>query len=597
MKAKISKLIKEKAIITFLVGALIGVISFLLQYGIDVVRFTNTEWLTHSNNLEGLWDLTQHYYGWVLYRNTPWTFPIGLLEGVACTPISVAYTDSIPLFAIFFKILSPILPASFQYFGLYELMTYALMGGLGSLITYKFSRNLMSNSISAMFFVMSPVLLKRTFYHSALSGHFVILAAICLWIYRDEISKKKYIVYWSILTVISTLINPYYVPMVIGILACSVVQDLIVNKKWIYSILSVLIPGVASLFIGWIIGLFYGEVSSTGRGIDKVSFNLNQLVNPYNPLLSHEDYHFDDMSYSSIMPKMELSTPWQSEGFSYLGLGMIVLCVFVLVLWIISLFRGKEKFADKEYKKTYISYIIGIAIGVLVFTLLALGPVACIGSHQIYSIDWPESIYNLFAMFRTAGRFIWPVYYGIMALTMIGLMRLLKGNMLCTIVLFVALAIQIIDLWPSFVYKHSVYQKAEVGYESNYRNEICDSPMWQYLADKTDEIIFATPTETSICFLAKWSCTFETYAVNNGINMSASYCSRDVSAVADRYANDNYEQRRQGERFPNKVYVLLWPDMLDQLDGTGLNIYQISNYYVASDLDLSMFEEAHPIVK
>lgn len=47
--------------------------------------------------------------------------------------VSVLYTDSIPLFAIFFKALSPLLPETFQYFGLFGLMCYMLNGGFAGI--------------------------------------------------------------------------------------------------------------------------------------------------------------------------------------------------------------------------------------------------------------------------------------------------------------------------------------------------------------------------------------------------------------------------------------------------------------------------------
>ena len=95
---------------TFLWGVAVGVVTFLLLYGVAVLNPVNVNWLRHSNDLEGLWDLSQHYLGWVAYRKTPWTFPIGMTEGITAEPISVVYTDSIPLFALFFKALSPLLP-------------------------------------------------------------------------------------------------------------------------------------------------------------------------------------------------------------------------------------------------------------------------------------------------------------------------------------------------------------------------------------------------------------------------------------------------------------------------------------------------------
>ena len=112
----------------------------------------NVAWLTDSSQAEGLWDLTQHYLGWVFYRKSPWHFPLGLVEGIYSQPVSIVYTDSIPLFALLFKILSPLLPANFQYFGLFELLSYALMGGFGALFVRAFSKRSQICLLSSLFF-------------------------------------------------------------------------------------------------------------------------------------------------------------------------------------------------------------------------------------------------------------------------------------------------------------------------------------------------------------------------------------------------------------------------------------------------------------
>ena len=585
------KTAKRRALVSFLVGSLIGAVIFLLQYGTDVLDFTNVKWLTHSNDLEGLWDLSQHYFGWVAYRKSQWSFPIGLLDGITAGPISVAYTDSIPLFAVFFKVLSPLLPADFQYFGLFELITYILMGGFGSLCTSKYSKSFLVDGFSAVLFVVSPVLLKRTFYHTALSAHFLILAAICLWIYKDSLSAKKRIILWSILCVISTLINPYYVPMVMGILLCSLLQEFILVRKWIYTIISVIIPGISTLFVGWIIGLFYGEVSSGGKGLEMVSFNLNQLINPNNPLLRHSDYQFDYVSYSKLLRPLSLHTDWQMEGFSYLGIGCILLCILVAVLWVRDLIVRRKLFASKTYRRKYISYIIAVAVGVVVFTLLALGPDASFGTHVIYSIKWPDAIYNLFAMFRTCGRFIWPVYYGIMTVALIGINALIDKKLLITIIVGACTLIQIIDLWPSFVYKHEVYKSAYNSNESSYINPLYTSDTWNGLKDRIDEIVFVPPTENTICFLAEKSCMFEQYAIENDIQMNASYCSRDVSAMADKYASSKLSAEKNNNNDGKAVYVMLYDYMIPVVKDAGLSVYKYNDIYIAYDVDLSMYKE------
>ena len=143
----------------FVLGCLLGSLVFVCIYGLAVVNVTNVAWLTDSSQAEGLWDLTQHYLGWVFYRKSPWHFPLGLVEGIYSQPVSIVYTDSIPLFALLFKILSPLLPANFQYFGLFELLSYALMGGLGALFVRAFSKRSQICQLSSLFFVLSPVML------------------------------------------------------------------------------------------------------------------------------------------------------------------------------------------------------------------------------------------------------------------------------------------------------------------------------------------------------------------------------------------------------------------------------------------------------
>ena len=95
-------------------GAILGAIFFIIIYGFCVLDPTYDEWLL------GKGDLTQHYLGWCFYRRSEWTFPVGLTNQLAYpTYTSVIFTDSIPVFAVFFKLLSPLLPETFQYFGLF----------------------------------------------------------------------------------------------------------------------------------------------------------------------------------------------------------------------------------------------------------------------------------------------------------------------------------------------------------------------------------------------------------------------------------------------------------------------------------------------
>ncbi len=123
---------KKQIGILLAAGGLIGAVIFIICYGFAVLDVTNDGWLLKGG------DLMQHYVGWKAYRQSPWQFPIGMTEGLIYPDETcVIYTDSIPLFAIFFKLLSPLLPETFQYFGLWGIMSFILMGGISAVILRK----------------------------------------------------------------------------------------------------------------------------------------------------------------------------------------------------------------------------------------------------------------------------------------------------------------------------------------------------------------------------------------------------------------------------------------------------------------------------
>ena len=93
-------------------AAVLGAVVFALLYGTHILNPAYDAWLLSQG------DLTQHYLGWCFYRRGNWTFPIGLTDQLAYPSYSsVIFTDSIPLFAVFFKLLSPILPDTFLQHG------------------------------------------------------------------------------------------------------------------------------------------------------------------------------------------------------------------------------------------------------------------------------------------------------------------------------------------------------------------------------------------------------------------------------------------------------------------------------------------------
>ncbi len=604
---KINRHNKHHVSDTFWLGCLIGGILFIMIYGIRVLDVTYDAWLLDSTRTEDLWDLTQHYLGWISYRNTPWQFPLGLTEGIFSSPVSVIYTDSIPLFAFIFKLLSPILPETFQYFGIFELLCHMLMGGFSALLTRAFTDNLFLNSISAAFFVLSPVMLKRTFYHTALSAHFLIPAAFCLWIYytrlRETKSNRQILCYWTILSVISLLINAYFTPMVLGIYLCFLLQKNIVRSEWKRLPADLLVPLAFTGFFGWIMGLFYGNVSASSERLTDLSHNLNGWFNPGNYLLEIKDINFifSPQNYSSFLPALSDMTPWQQEGFSYLGLGMILLLAVLAVLAILfcitlvrSILRQKSHRPIQPIQRVTVSWIISVSLCLLVFLFLALSPRATLGDHVIYEIDYPDVIYRLLSVFRSTGRLIWPVYYGVMALILIGLIRLLSGKAAghrFLVVLFSgALLLQTVDLMPALEFKHEAYT---TEYDDPQLPFV--SPAWEILGENSTRIMFCNPTSWYIQCNPEFPCPFWEYALSYDLSLNVTYMSRDMTSLADQETKKHFQQRAAGASYPDIIYVFYKPSKIPSSEATHLNYYEIDGYFIGTEMDLSGITGVSPL--
>jgi len=187
-KRRIVSLNKHKFTLLALAGSAgIGAITFLMLFGFDVLNVTNVAWLRQGN------DLNQHFLGWQFFRKSDWGFPIGMVQDMAYPmTISITYLDSIPLAALFFKALDPILPSTFQYIGLWAFGSYVLQGFFGGLIARRFTKNIPLILLVASFFVISPILFSRTFVHTALASHWVILAALAMVAYYSKLRASKH---------------------------------------------------------------------------------------------------------------------------------------------------------------------------------------------------------------------------------------------------------------------------------------------------------------------------------------------------------------------------------------------------------------------
>ena len=452
MEQKILQSLKKHQILllTLIAGAF-GVAVFIYIYGTEILDFTNDSWLFSAE------DLTQHYGGWVFYRKAAWVFPLGLFNTLSYPDYaSIVFTDSIPLFAVIFKLASNILPETFQYFGLFGMLCYMLQGIFAFTLLRKFIKNKTTCMIGTIFFVISPCIIQRMFIHTALSAHFLLLMGLCIFAYRDKYKNKPKtkIILWTLLFVLCISIHMYYIPIVVIIALGTFISEYLEDKKtWKTSILTFIISCIMALILLYILGGFGNEVY-VNDGISYYNANLNIFLN--------------SQGYSKFMKRLPMATEGEFEAFGYLGLGIIFMVLIGSICYITRHYKNIEL---KEMLKK--PNIAGVLICAIFGVILSLGTSIKIGGHILFNIPYPSFIITLIAMFRATGRFIILPYYIIFWASIYLIDKACKGEdrikTKANAIILICLIIQLIDIIPVMQnrvnYNKEIYEFDKIAWE------------------------------------------------------------------------------------------------------------------------------------
>ncbi|WP_143321865.1 DUF6311 domain-containing protein [Clostridium sp. HBUAS56010] len=511
-------------------GAFIGAISYLLIYGITILNVTNDNWLFSGE------DISQHYFGWLYYRKSDWKFPIGMMDGLVDLDISVIFMDSIPLLALLFKIFRNLLPNNFQYFGIWGIFSFTMMGGLASVLLYKFTKNKLYCWIGSIFFVLSPYVVQRMYIHTSLGGQWIIILAMLIWVYNfgDNILNVK-ILAWTGTLCVAALTHLYFVPMTCVFCFIDAVRY-VVNKKNIFNgCLIVGVPICFALIELYVMGGFSGTGDYHVWGLGYYSANINSLFNP--------------MNISLLFPTLPAGEG-QGEGLGYLGTGMILLVVINILL---ALKNRERVFLFSKHHKIFI-----VCSGVIcfVFCVLAFSPTITFGDHILFVIKWPQLIMKVLGIFRASGRFIWVVSYMIFLLLIFGLVRMSKSRV-AVVILTIICCVQIIDMSPLIQERHAMFS----GMEKN--QETLDTDSWNLIFEGKKKLVFV-PWDT-VYSNSKMTYALGRYAYINNIQFNSFYVSRPDSDRMTSLTNSYIEAINQGNA---NHYVFVFYDKNTLLDDT-----------------------------
>ena len=300
------------------------------------------------------------------------------------------------LSSITFEAFAFLLPANFQYFGPWAVLSIALQFYFGvRLLRIFFGRRLWPSLCGGLLLTISPPLAYRLGGHFALANHWLILAAFCLYFswQRGAIkSGRKLAIAWCSLTVIAVATTGYLALCVVGVLGAACVRSLLVRPpQWRSMSLVAGIAGCFFLLSGYAIGVIRGGGGLAAAGYRMLSMNLLAPV--------------DSRSFGALLIKDQARFPGQYEGYNYLGLGTLVL---ILIL------AGGIAATPRSPRWPFSEWAPLVLLG-FVFTALALSTKVTAGSHVVFDLDPHERLSPYLGVFRGSGRLFWVPYYLITA--------------------------------------------------------------------------------------------------------------------------------------------------------------------------------------
>lgn len=448
----------KRRIAISLIAAICGLAAFLAVYGVTPLDVTNDLWIMAGYDES---DIIQHYAGWLAFRNSGWTFPLGIAGDMAVGDggVCISFTDSIPWVSIFFKLIRSILPETFQFFGIYALLCYILQSIAAVNILYEACDNIPYAVVGTILFSFSPIMMERSMRHTALGSHWLILFAIFVCIRNRHRQTYLTYVWYLLLLVLAIGIHPYFLPMIAAFMLISVIDDAKSRKG--LSVVLLFADMAVTYGAGCLIGVLGNGVQVSRSGYGYFSMNLNAVVNP----TSLGPYNW------SAFLKVHPQILGNYDGFNYLGFGMIVALLWLGLLCVIY---GKGRSVLTWMRRNW--YVIMV---LLCCTLFAVSNVVTFHDRIILNIPLPEFLLSLCGIFRASSRIFYPVYYCIFISMIVGLWRCRTeiGVRKVTMLLTMLVGLQILDLSGVITQKHQAMEA----------NAACDS----LLTDESIDMIFS----------------------------------------------------------------------------------------------------------
>ena len=522
---------------SYLYPSLLGIIAFLVIAGPRFLDPTNVAWLVGGDPL-------QHYLGWAFYRNSPWTWPVGLspLYGMEFSN-SIVFTDSIPLLAIPFKVVNQFLPYPFQYLGIWVFLSFMLQAHFAFRLIGLITNSIAIQCLGCVLFLFSPPLIFRLSLHESLMGHFIILAALYLNL-KPSINpiraNNKYLhsLAWIILLSVAILTHFYLAVMVLALWIADIGNRIFSKKSYSFkeAFLENLVLISVAGFVAWQAGYFAIEgASGATRGFGDFRTNVLALFN------SRGWSYF--IGAIPLRDSVEAAT---GEGFQYLGAGSL----FLFFCAVYALIKRKVNIVNEVLlawqKYSYLMIVL------LFLALISFSNHIGFGPWNI-RIPLPDTLISALSIVRSSSRLFWPMYYATV-LAIIFVVIKAYSPRLTLILLVMAALLQIIDTSAGWL---PIREKVSLPVSSQFTTKLQNS-FWKNAGSHYKSLVTTGGQEN-------WE-VFGIYASENQMTTNIAHIARVDFQKSEQAFSRVSQQLHHGPLDSNTLYVFQdWKTAPDQI--------------------------------
>ena len=507
---------------------LLGITFFYLVVGLGPLDPQNLSWIF------GRFDPPKDYLGWAFYRNTHWSFPIGSNPNYGIDiGSSIVYSDSVPIMAIFFKLLSPLLGTPFQYFGIWLLICFVLQALFSWKIVALFSKKIWVVLFGSGLLAFAPPMLWRldtpSGMQAGLVAHFLILAAIYLSL---RPLQHRRTLYWALLLSVAALTH-FYIFAMVGLLWLANLLDALFSQKKLKSKQAAsefLIIILIVLLVAWQAGYFMiSSSASVERGYG--FFKLN-LLGPINP-----------DGWSFFLPNIPIPSTW-GEGFNYLGLGAILAVGFGMLQ--LTLKSASKEWTPIKETLTALSKHRFLMLSLLMLLLDALSNNIGIGMKEFH-FDIPNSLYTLLSILRSSARMYWPVHYCLIIAAVYLIIKLTPVRLTLFLLAFF-LFTQLCDTSKGW---QAINKSLARDMSGEINSPLLKDAFWQSAANYYKKIIRIPAGSQTPDWLQ-----FASLASRNGMATNSVYLARIDNRQVDAVNLKLLDTLKDGDYDPSALYIL-----------------------------------------